>query len=300
MSTGGRRASRPEPTRMVCALCGSPGIVRQVYAGHRLLWCRHCDFAFVDPPMSTEAHRSWHDKDFFIRYYGESIDEFYARKGPLYRREEEKKRWMISLLARYVPRGRILDVGTGQGMFSYLAQQEGYEVQATEVCPMDIAYHSTHGLQIFDGYLEDANLPSASFDGVTMWHSLEHVINPISTLREVHRILKPGGLLVGALPNWRGLGTQLRVLLRHPLFDPDTDHELHFFHYSGKALHRAFSVVGLELLQIGREWHRPRRLRDRVVAMLGEFLSAVSGRNFRETQTFVARKPVASSAHELS
>lgn len=275
-----------------CTLCQTAARTVQTYPGHRLGWCRHCDFAFVDPPMSSHDHRAWHDQDFFIRYYGEPIDAFYANRGPLYHREAAKKRWMLDLLGGYVtPPARILDVGTGQGMFSYLAQEAGYDVHATEVCPMDVAYHQSRGLPIFDGYLEEAGHPDAFFDAVTMWHTLEHVLDPLATLTEVARILRPGGYLVGALPNWRGLGTQLRLLLRHPLFDPETDHELHFFHYSRKALNLAFRQVGLVPVHIGRERHQPRRLRDRLVAWSGNALSVLPGIHWRETQTFVARRP---------
>lgn len=274
-----------------CALCGAAGQVVQQYAGYQLDWCSHCDFAFVTPPMPAADHLAWHGRDFFVRYYGEDIETFYSRKGPLYWRERRKKRWMLDFLARYVPRGRILDVGTGQGMFSYMALEDGYEVEATEVCPMDVAYHQTHGLRVHDRYLEDADLPENAFDAVTMWHSLEHVLDPIATLNEVRRVLRPGGYLVGALPNWRGLGTQLRLLLKHPLFDPQTDHELHFFHYSRKALCHAMRVAGLTPLYIGRERHQPRRLRDRLIALCGEILSLVPGLHCRETMTMVGRKP---------
>ncbi|MHB2020249.1 MAG: class I SAM-dependent methyltransferase [Candidatus Xenobia bacterium] len=274
-----------------CPLCQSPGRVLQEHAGHQLHWCSSCDFAYVHPPMEQVDHRTWHNQDFFIRYYGETIESFYTRKGPLYQREALKKRWMLDLLRRYVKQGKMLDIGTGQGMFSYLAREAGFEVSATEVCPSDITYHRSQGLNVFDGYLEDAHFETASFDAVTMWHTLEHVFNPISTLSEVARILKPGGYLVGALPNWRGLGTQLRLSLRHPLFDPATDHELHFFHYSPKALRFAFGCVGLEPISVGKEWHNPRRFRDRAVTLSGDLLSLIPGVNCRETMTMVGRKP---------
>ncbi len=263
----------------------------QEHAGYQLQWCGGCDFAFVYPPMPQDDHREWHDQDFFVRYYGESIDQFYSRKGALYQREKAKKLWAVQQLARYVKSGSILDIGTGQGMFSYTAREHGYDVHATEVCPMDINYHKSQGLDIFDGYIEDAKFESESFDAVTMWHTLEHMIDPLTTLREVSRILKHGGHLVGALPNWRGLGTQVRLKLNHPLFDPATDHELHFFHYSPRALRTAFEKAGLKVLSIGQEWHRPRRLRDKAVTWTGNALSMVPGVNCRETMTFAAVKP---------
>ncbi|HEY4003323.1 MAG TPA: class I SAM-dependent methyltransferase [Candidatus Xenobia bacterium] len=275
----------------VCPLCQSSGETRQTHAGYQVKWCRDCDFGFVDPPMPKTEHRTWHNQDFFVRYYGESIESFYARKGALYQREVAKKAWMVEQLRRHVPSGRILDIGTGQGLFSYTARDAGYDVHATEVCPMDVAYHRSQGLDVFDGYIEDAHFDGNSFDAVTMWHTLEHVYDPLGTLTEVCRILKPGGYLVGALPNWRGIGTQARLVLGHPLFDPATDHELHFFHYSPRALKIAFEKSGLKPISIGQEWHRPRRMRDKLVTWTGNALSVLPGINCRETMTMAALKP---------
>jgi SAM-dependent methyltransferase len=57
------------------------------------------------------------------------------------------------------------------------------------------------GLPALAGTLPHPDLGSASFDLVTMWHSLEHVHAPLEVLREAHRLLVPGGKLVVAVPN---------------------------------------------------------------------------------------------------
>lgn len=240
--------------------------------------------------MEVSRHREFHGPHFFLRYYGEPIAEFFRNRGPLFRRERAKKRWMLQLLQRYVPRGRLLDVGAGQALFDYLAREHGYQVQLVEICPPVVEYHRSQGFEVHEGYLEEARFPDGHFDAVTMWHTLEHMFDPLNTLQEVRRILKPGGFLVGALPNWRGLGTQLRLALNHPLLDPATDHELHFSFFSIRALERAFRRAGLQPVSIGPEWHRPRRLRDRMVHRLGQLLSLLPGVNCRESIFFAAHR----------
>ena len=47
-----------------------------------------------------------------------------------------------------------------------------------------------------------ADYPDATFDEVLIWHVLEHLREPRATLREAHRVLKPGGTLVVAVPNF--------------------------------------------------------------------------------------------------
>jgi SAM-dependent methyltransferase len=57
------------------------------------------------------------------------------------------------------------------------------------------------GLRAMLGTLPHPELESTSFDVVTMWHSLEHVHDPLAVLRAAHRLLVPGGRLLVAAPN---------------------------------------------------------------------------------------------------
>jgi SAM-dependent methyltransferase len=57
--------------------------------------------------------------------------------------------------------------------------------------------------------LEDARLPAASVDTVIMAHTLEHVPDPVATLREVRRVLRAGGALVLWLPNVESIEARL-------------------------------------------------------------------------------------------
>jgi len=70
--------------------------------------------------------------------------------------------------------------------------------------------------------------PENSFDAVTMHHVIEHVFDPIATMREIYRILKPGGMVVAVTPNaesqglriygsnWRGLEPPRHIQIFSP------------------------------------------------------------------------------------
>lgn len=106
-------------------------------------------------------------------------------------------------------RGRLLDVGCGNGSFLDQMRQLGWDVTGVEPdgAAVTVAREKL-GLQVFEGSLEEAGLPAGHYDAITMNHVIEHLPDPIVTLKECHRVLKPGGELVVATPNIKGMGSQ--------------------------------------------------------------------------------------------
>lgn len=105
--------------------------------------------------------------------------------------------------------GRLLDVGCGNGRLLCFARQLGWEVAGIEpdAASARIA-REIAGAQVYPT-LEEAQFADASFDAITMNHSLEHVVDPRAVLRACRRLLRPGGELVIALPNWNAAGRLL-------------------------------------------------------------------------------------------
>lgn len=104
-------------------------------------------------------------------------------------------------------RGRLLDVGCGNGLFLKKMRELGWLVAGVEPDPKAVQVaRNQHGLEVSQGTLMDAGLQENSFDVVTMSHVIEHVSDPIELLRACHRVLKPGGKLVAVTPNIQSLG----------------------------------------------------------------------------------------------
>jgi len=97
--------------------------------------------------------------------------------------------------------GRLLDVGCGDGAFLEVAQDCGYDVTGLEPDPVAVEGARSRGLAVHLGTLPCSALAADSFDHITLNHVLEHVHDPVATVREALRLLKPGGRLWVALPN---------------------------------------------------------------------------------------------------
>jgi 2-polyprenyl-3-methyl-5-hydroxy-6-metoxy-1,4-benzoquinol methylase len=113
--------------------------------------------------------------------------------------------------------------------------------------------------------LEDAAFNDTSFDTIILSHTIEHVRDPIAILREIHRVLTPGGALILWLPN--GDSIEARVLGRRWIgYDPPR----HLTTFSVATLTRALEATGFRVTQVrheavGLEWAWALRswLRDR-------------------------------------
>jgi SAM-dependent methyltransferase len=100
------------------------------------------------------------------------------------------------------PTGRVLDVGCGAGgALVALARAGKWDVFGLELDVEAARRAAAQGFNVRQGDLVDSDFPPGSFDLIRMGHVIEHVRDPIATLRRAWELLKPGGTLVGETPN---------------------------------------------------------------------------------------------------
>ena len=99
--------------------------------------------------------------------------------------------------------GRLLDVGAATGAFLVAARAAGFDVAGIEPSPVAQAARA-RGLDVFHGPIESATLAAASFDVVTIFDVLEHLVDPADVLRRIGGWLRPRGRLFIAVPDFGG------------------------------------------------------------------------------------------------
>jgi SAM-dependent methyltransferase len=105
---------------------------------------------------------------------------------------------------------RVLDVGCATGALLASLRDSGWDPQGVEISKAQASYgEERHHLPIFAGSLEEAAFPEASFDFVHASHLIEHLNDPSSFVREVGRVLAPGGILVLTTPRVDGFQARL-------------------------------------------------------------------------------------------
>jgi ubiquinone/menaquinone biosynthesis C-methylase UbiE len=106
-------------------------------------------------------------------------------------------------ITRYQTGGKLLDVGCAAGNFLHGMQRypqwELYGLEINEYAAQTA--RDEYGLNVTTGTIESAAFPDNFFDAITLWDVLEHLHDPLASLNEIRRILKPGGMLVMRMPN---------------------------------------------------------------------------------------------------
>ena len=191
-----------------CNLCGS--------SRHKLHWagrdwaygfpgqfsmvcCSECGLVYLNPRPSPDEIGTYYPDDYepYVRTAGTTPSSWSLLIQRL------KLRSRLKTVTRLAEGGRLLDLGCGSGGFLREMQQlPGWQVEGIEVNKEMATFGRERlGLKVHGGTLEDARLSSSSFDVVTMWDVLEHLSDPLATLQEIHRILRPGGVLISSSPN---------------------------------------------------------------------------------------------------
>jgi SAM-dependent methyltransferase len=136
--------------------------------------------------------------------------------------------------------GQVLDVGCGDGRFLASMKSRGWEVEGLETDPVaaDLARRRTEGL-IHETFLEGAPVAPQSFDLVSLLHVLEHVPDPRETLNAAFDALKPGGLLLLALPNVACAESEIFGVVWYPL-----DLPRHYWGFTPHTLTRLVEECG--------------------------------------------------------
>lgn len=160
---------------------------------------------------------------------------------PYYRLATERD--ILSINAQL--NGRLLDVGCGSGVFMQRMNSLGWQTQGIDTDSVAIEQAQKKGLQVFLGNLDSQYFASDYFDVITANHVFEHVHDPIGFLKEIYRILRPGGKMILVTPNFNSLGHKFFKKAWRGLEPPR-----HLFLYSPNSIQSLAKIIGMTKISI--------------------------------------------------
>ncbi|MCX7848397.1 MAG: class I SAM-dependent methyltransferase [bacterium] len=112
-------------------------------------------------------------------------------------------RWILPNYPTYVPKGVLLDVGCGAGTILQELSALGWQCEGIDVEPTIREKLAAHNILVHVGDALDIlrQCPPEHYDAVLSCHSLEHLASPLDVVKEIARVLRPGGQFVVTVPN---------------------------------------------------------------------------------------------------
>ena len=183
--------------------------------GLRYYRCRACGHVQLFPlPQLDECHDFYEESD----HYATNLSR-QKRLG--------LDRGVVAQLQKLGASGPVLDVGAGAGTFLEASEEQGWSGTAIELSKPNTAHIRQHtSAEIIEVPIEEAELPDGRFGLVVFSHSLEHIRNPVDTLRRASQALRPDGILHIAVPNF---GATKRILGAGKFIGWIYEHHLSYF-----------------------------------------------------------------------
>jgi 2-polyprenyl-3-methyl-5-hydroxy-6-metoxy-1,4-benzoquinol methylase len=218
--------TKPATSAPACPLCAGRNLRRvfqvQTWATYCIEKCRGCGFVFAAPRPSPEELDRFYTSTYFAKDHGLNLG--YANYRGV-AEENARRMWhefQDILGDRKVTPRRVLDVGCATGGFLAEAKTAGWDGVGVEFSEFAIEVaQKEFGLHVLKGDVFHPELAENSFGLVTMWHVLEHVLDPLATLAKARQLLAPGGLLFVELPNWSSVGRRARGVRWSQLKPPE-------------------------------------------------------------------------------
>jgi SAM-dependent methyltransferase len=221
----------PDSSEEKCPLCGVPlaprfEAIRDFVTGENfsILACGTCKLGVTAPRVTDLA-----------RYYGPQY--WGGRHGFTAEYCARRRVKLLSSLAKLPPGSRVLDFGSGDGNFLRRASREGWVSFGVEASFLP-ENKAPGGYEVFTSL--DAVRSRSPFDAITLWHVLEHLTDPVATLRELESLLTPRGVIVIAVPDAEGVQAQaLGADWMH------LDVPRHLLHFGRTSLERLLPLASL-------------------------------------------------------
>jgi SAM-dependent methyltransferase len=191
---------------MICRLCQSDRLRLLYTQGHqdefRFYRCENCGLVNYDLSGGL-------DQEKYAREFVDPRDE----RHPVNIAQTQTFRFLAS---RVAARGRLLEIGCGNGRLLMLARESGWDVRGIEISPfLAESVKKALGIEVNVADFLNYRPPSDEhYNLVVMRHVLEHLPDGRAALTTIHRLLAPNGCALLEFPNIDALDLRWKRLLR--------------------------------------------------------------------------------------
>ena len=213
-----------------------------------LVECTQCSHRFTREIPSLDEIGTYYKSDQYISH----TDSNQGLLNKVYQFVRNislvSKRELIEQTTRQ-KKGELLDYGCGTGAFLNEMKNAGWHIAGIEpdAGAMDKAIQLTGGNIQSPEFL--TSLEAERFDAITLWHVLEHVHTLHETIDKLKSLLKPGGTLIIAVPNYTSYDARY-----YKNYWAAYDVPRHLYHFSPMSMQKLISSHGMTVEKILPMW----------------------------------------------
>jgi SAM-dependent methyltransferase len=202
--------------------------------------CLSCGLVYDQPRGQQEAATAYTES-----YYRGVVYADYLAERPVIRKNAGRA---LGEIERYTSGRDLLDIGCAAGFFLEAARDRGWRVRGIEISEYAANHARKLGLTVDLGSIVSAPPGLPPFDVVTLWDTIEHIDRPDLAVANIHKLLKPGGLLVASTGDYASLLRRLTGR-RWRLFGDPT----HRFFFTERTLGDLLSKAGFRIQKVHRQ-----------------------------------------------
>jgi SAM-dependent methyltransferase len=217
--------------------------------GYGIPTCPKCNLAM------TDFHKPY--EKFIKNFYAEGYFSGDPSCGA-YAQYEQDKRFIIKNMAplmtvirKYKKKGRLFDVGCAMGYFVELSLKAGFDAYGIDPSKFAISHAPKYlNGRLTLGSIKEANFPDNNFDVITLFDVLEHLQDPVSSLKQIGKLLKPDGIAVIATGNKDSFAARA-MGSRWTFYNPP-QHLLYFNKNNLTTILKKANLVGFKWFSLGK------------------------------------------------
>jgi SAM-dependent methyltransferase len=188
------------------------------------------DLLITSPQPSKENLSKYYESDLYISHTD-------SKTGLMAKMYQYVKKYSLASKLSLILRlngspGTLLDIGSGTGDFLRLAKDNGWETKGVEPNKGARNLAMKKDLHVYETI---DMLSGKRYDVVTLWHVLEHLPDLESVSMKVANVLKPGGILIVAVPNFKSYDAKY-----YNSYWAAYDTPRHLWHFSKTAMTKIF------------------------------------------------------------
>lgn len=208
---------------------------------HPVVICEECGLIFLNPQHEPSDYAKYYSglnvKGIDEEHLVHQIKNTHSSSG----RSEVRDFLLRNIDRKHVGKSpKLLDVGCGKGVFLYLMQQAGFEVEGLDPGVVEAEFIQKNlGIKVHNGLIDGHDLEEGKYDIVTALAVIEHMNDPKDFIQSLWRLVKPGGYVCLTTPSYR------HINLRRG--EEDYFKFVHTFYFTGVTLGSLMKQEGFDV-----------------------------------------------------